>query len=48
MRWSEALTDFTRSKTEVVGPKPTGCMDVCVLLFCVYVVMLVGRGLMSV
>jgi hypothetical protein len=31
-------TVFARSNTEIVGSNPTGGMDVCVRLFCVYIV----------
>jgi hypothetical protein len=33
---SKARTVFIRSNTEIVGSNPTGGMDVCVCLFCVY------------
>jgi hypothetical protein len=42
---SEAWTLFARSNTGIVGSNPTWDMDVCVLLFCVYVVLCVGSGL---
>jgi hypothetical protein len=35
----------THSHTEVVGSNPTRGMDVCVHLFCVYVVLRVGSDL---
>jgi hypothetical protein len=36
---------FARSNAGIVGSNPTRGMDVCVLLFCVYAVVRVGRGL---
>jgi hypothetical protein len=42
---SKAWTDFARSNAEIVGSNPTQGMDVCVRLFCVCVVLCVGRGL---
>jgi hypothetical protein len=42
---SEAWTVFARSNTRVLGSNPTRGMDVCVRLFCVCVVLCVGRGL---
>jgi hypothetical protein len=36
---------FARSNTGVVDSDPTRGMDVCVRLFCVYVVLCVGSGL---
>jgi hypothetical protein len=41
---SKARTVFARSNTEIVGSNPTRGMDVCVRLFCVCVVLCVGRG----
>jgi hypothetical protein len=41
------LTVFARCNTEIVGSNPTGSLDVCVRLFCVYVVLCVGSGLAS-
>jgi hypothetical protein len=41
----KAWTIFARSNTGVVGSNPTQDMDVCVHLFCVYVVLCVGSGL---
>jgi hypothetical protein len=34
-----------RSNSQIVGSNPTGGMDVCVCLFCVYAVLCVGSGL---
>jgi hypothetical protein len=45
---SEAWTVFTRSNTEIVASNPTGGMDVCVRLFCIYVVLFVGNDLATV
>jgi hypothetical protein len=42
---SKSWTVFARSNTGVVGSNPTQGMDVCVRLFCVYVVLCIGRGL---
>jgi hypothetical protein len=42
---SKAWTVFAHSNTEIVGSNRTQDMDVCVRLFCVYVVLCVGRGL---
>jgi hypothetical protein len=42
---SKAWTVFARSNAEIVGSNPTRSMDVCVRLFCVCVVLCVGRGL---
>jgi hypothetical protein len=36
---------FGRSNTGIVGSNPTRGMNVCVRLFCVCVVLCVGRGL---
>jgi hypothetical protein len=44
---SRAWTVFTRSDTKIMGSNPTRGMDVCMLLFCVYVVLRVGSGLMT-
>jgi hypothetical protein len=43
--WSKAWTVCARLNTGVVGSNPTGGMDVCVPLFCVCVVLCIGRGL---
>jgi hypothetical protein len=40
----KAWTVFAHSNTGVVGSNPTRGMDVCVRLFCVCVVLCVGRG----
>jgi hypothetical protein len=42
---TKACTDFARSNTGIAGSNPTRGMDVCVRLFCVCVVLRVGRGL---
>jgi hypothetical protein len=42
---SKALTVFARSNTGIVVSDPIQDMDVCVGVFCVYVVLCVGRGL---
>jgi hypothetical protein len=43
---SEAWTVFARSNTGIVGSNPTQGVDVCIVrLFCVCVVLCVGRGL---
>jgi hypothetical protein len=42
---SKVLTVFARLNTRVVGSNPTRGMDVCVRLFCVYVVLCAGSGL---
>jgi hypothetical protein len=42
---SKASTLFARSNSGNVGSNPTQCMDVCVRLFCGYVVLYVGGGL---
>jgi hypothetical protein len=42
---SKAWTIFARSNAGIVGSNPTQGMDVCVSLFCVYVVLCAGRGL---
>jgi hypothetical protein len=42
---SKAWTVFARSNAGVVGSNPTGGMDVCVRLFCVWVLLCVGSGL---
>jgi hypothetical protein len=42
---SKAWTFFARSNAEIMGSNPTQSMDVCVHLFCVYVVLCVGSGL---
>jgi hypothetical protein len=44
---SKAWTVFPRSNTGVVGSNPIQGMDVFVGLFCVYVVLCVGSGLMK-
>jgi hypothetical protein len=41
----KAGTVFVRSSSAIMGSKPTRGMDVCVSLFCVYVVLCVGGGL---
>jgi hypothetical protein len=43
--WSKAWTAFARSNTGIVGSNPTWGMDVCVHLFCVFVLSCVGSGL---
>jgi hypothetical protein len=43
----EAWTVFVRSNIGMVGSIPTQGMDVCVRLFCVYVVLCVGSGLVT-
>jgi hypothetical protein len=42
---SKARTVLPLSNAGKVGLNPTQGMDVCVPLFCVYVVLCVGRGL---
>jgi hypothetical protein len=42
---SKARPVFVRSNTGVVGSNLTRGMDVCVRLFCVNVVLCIGRGL---
>jgi hypothetical protein len=42
---SKAWTVFAFSNTWIVGSNPTQGMDVCVCLFCVFVVLCVGSGL---
>jgi hypothetical protein len=42
---SKAWTVFTLSNAGIVGSNPTRCMDVCVRLFYVYVVMYVESDL---
>jgi hypothetical protein len=42
---SKAWTVFARSNAVVVGSNPTQGIDVCVRLFCICVVLCVGRGL---
>jgi hypothetical protein len=42
--WSKAWTVFVRSNSGIVDSNPTEGMDVCVPLFCVYVVLCVGSG----
>jgi hypothetical protein len=42
---SKAWTVFAHSNTGIVGSNPVQLMDVCVRLFCVYVVLCVGSGL---
>jgi hypothetical protein len=42
---SEVWTVFVRSNTGVVGSNPTWEMDVSVRLFCICVVLCIGRGL---
>jgi hypothetical protein len=44
---SKAWTVFSRSNTGIMGSNPTRGMDVCVLLFCVCVVLRVGSGLVT-
>jgi hypothetical protein len=44
---SKAWTAFARSNAGIVGSKPTRGMNVCVRLFCVYVVLCVGTGLVT-
>jgi hypothetical protein len=39
---------FARSNAGIVGPNPTQGMDLCVHLFCVSVVLYVGRGFATV
>jgi hypothetical protein len=43
-RW-KAWTVFALSNTGIVGSNPIQGMDVCVCLFCVFVVLCVGSGL---
>jgi hypothetical protein len=43
----KALTVFARWNTRIVGSNPTQGMDVCVLLFCVGVVLRVGKSLVT-
>jgi hypothetical protein len=42
---SKACTVFARSNTGIVGSNPTRGTNVCVLLYCVCVVLCVGSGL---
>jgi hypothetical protein len=42
---SKALIVFARLNAVIVGSNPTQDMDVCLHLFCVCVVLCVGRGL---
>jgi hypothetical protein len=42
---SKAWTAFACSNTGIMGSYPTRSMDVCVRLFCVCVVLCVGKGL---
>jgi hypothetical protein len=42
---SRAWTIFARFKAGIVGSNPTWCMDVCMRLFCVCVVLCVVGGL---
>jgi hypothetical protein len=42
---SKAWTVLAISNTGIVGSNPTRGMDVCVRLFCVYVVLCVGSSL---
>jgi hypothetical protein len=42
---SKPWTFFSRSNTGIVGSNPTQGMDVCLRLFCDYVVLCVGSGL---
>jgi hypothetical protein len=42
---SKAWTVFSISNTGIVGSNPTQGMDVCLRLFCLYVVLCVGKGL---
>jgi hypothetical protein len=44
---SKAGTAFALSNTEIVGSNPTRSIDVCVSLFCVFVVLRVGSGLVT-
>jgi hypothetical protein len=41
----KALTVFARSNAGMVSSNPTQGMDVCVRLFCVFVVLCIGGGL---
>jgi hypothetical protein len=41
---SKAWTVFARSNAGIVGSNPTQGMDVCVWVYCVYVVLCVGSG----
>jgi hypothetical protein len=43
--WFNAWTLFARSNAGIVGSNPTQGMDVCLHLFCVYVVLYAGSGL---
>jgi hypothetical protein len=43
----KAWTFFARSNAEIVGSNTIQGMDVCVRLFCVYVVLCVGSGLVK-
>jgi hypothetical protein len=43
--WSKSWTIFACWNTRIMGSNPTRGMDVCVRLFCVYVVLCVGSGL---
>jgi hypothetical protein len=42
-----ARTVFVRSNTGIVGSNPTRSMDVCVRLFCIFVVLCVRSGLVT-
>jgi hypothetical protein len=44
---SKSRTVLARSNAGIVGSNPTQSMDVCVYLFCVCVVLCVGRGLVT-
>jgi hypothetical protein len=41
---SKALTVFAHSNTEDIVSNPTSGMDVCLRIFCICVVLCVGRG----
>jgi hypothetical protein len=45
---SKAWIVFARSKAAIVDSNPTQCLDVCLRLFRVYVVLCVGSGLVTV
>jgi hypothetical protein len=42
---SKARTVFARPNAGIMGWNPTRGMDVCVRLFCAYIVLCVGSGL---
>jgi hypothetical protein len=44
---SKAWTVFARSNAGIVGSNPTLGVDVCMRLFCVYVILCVGSGLVT-